>query len=57
MRKFITGAFDSLDGIMQPPGGHDDEPSGGFKYGGWVEPLVDRAARQVRLLTPANLRP
>ena len=41
MRKLITAAFVSLDGVMQAPGGPAEDPSGGFKYGGWVAPLAD----------------
>lgn len=36
MRKIITGAFVSLDGIMQAPGGPDEDPIGDFRYGGWA---------------------
>jgi len=41
MRKIIVGTFVSLDGVMQAPGGPDEDPTGGFKYGGWVAPLWD----------------
>ena len=41
MRKIIVGAFVSLDGIMQAPGGPHEDPVGGFKYGGWVAPYFD----------------
>jgi dihydrofolate reductase len=41
MRKIIVGAFVSLDGVVQAPGGPDEDPTGGFKYGGWVAPLWD----------------
>ena len=41
MRKVITGAMISLDGVMQAPGGPEEDPTGGFKFGGWVVPYVD----------------
>lgn len=41
MRKVIVGAMVSLDGVMQAPGGHQEDPSGDFSYGGWVAPLAD----------------
>lgn len=41
MRKVIVGAMVALDGIMQAPGGPQEDPSGGFRYGGWVAPLAD----------------
>ncbi|MEI4481182.1 MULTISPECIES: dihydrofolate reductase family protein [unclassified Phyllobacterium] len=36
MRKIIATAFLSLDGIMQAPGGPEEDTDGGFKYGGWT---------------------
>ncbi|MHC1547293.1 dihydrofolate reductase family protein [Phyllobacterium sp. K27] len=36
MRKIIATAFLSLDGIMQAPGGPEEDMDGGFKYGGWT---------------------
>src|SRR5262245_55845207 len=39
MRKVIVGAQVSLDGVMQAPGGPEEDPTGGFKFGGWVAPL------------------
>lgn len=41
MREVIVGAMVSLDGVMQAPGGPEEDPTGGFSYGGWVAPLVD----------------
>ena len=36
MRKLIASTFVSLDGIMQAPGGPEEDPSGGFSFGGWT---------------------
>jgi dihydrofolate reductase len=41
MRKVIVGAMVSIDGVMQAPGGPEEDPSGGFKFGGWVAPVAD----------------
>ena len=41
MRKVITGAFVSLDGVMQAPGGPKEDPTRGFELGGWVVPYAD----------------
>jgi dihydrofolate reductase len=37
----IVGAFVPLDGVMQAPGAPQEDPTGGFKFGGWVAPLAD----------------
>jgi len=42
MRKIIVGAQVSIDGIMQAPGGPTEDPTGGFKFGGWAMPHVDQ---------------
>jgi len=36
MRKLIVLSFISLDGVMQAPGGPEEDPTGGFKHGGWM---------------------
>jgi dihydrofolate reductase len=43
MRKVVTPAFVSLDGVMQAPGGPDEDKSSGFEHGGWVVPYYDDA--------------
>ena len=36
MREIIAATFVSLDGVMQAPGGPEEDPVGGFKFGGWT---------------------
>ena len=43
MRKIIGAAFVSLDGIIQAPGGPSEDPTGGFRFGGWLPPVGDDA--------------
>lgn len=41
MRKIIVLSMISLDGVMQAPGGPEEDTSGGFKFGGWTVPYGD----------------
>jgi dihydrofolate reductase len=41
MRKLIVGMMTSLDGVVQAPGGPEEDPTGRFEYGGWVFPHWD----------------
>ncbi len=47
MRKIIVLSFITLDGIMQAPGGPEEDTSGGFKYGGWTVPYFDEFAGKI----------
>lgn len=40
MRKLVVATFVSLDGVMQSPGGPDEDRDDGFSHGGWVAPFV-----------------
>src|SRR5688572_22393011 len=42
MRRIIVGAQVSMDGVMQAPGGPREDPTKGFKFGGWVMPFFDQ---------------
>lgn len=41
MRKIVVLEHISLDGVIQAPGGPDEDTSGGFAYGGWIAPYSD----------------
>jgi len=41
MRKLVVLSFITLDGVMQAPGGPEEDPTGGFKHGGWVAGYFD----------------
>jgi dihydrofolate reductase len=41
MRKIVVGAMASIDGVMQAPGGPTEDPTKGFRLGGWVMPHFD----------------
>ena len=41
MRKLIVSEFVTLDGVIQAPGGPDEDSADGFGHGGWQAPLVD----------------
>ncbi|HVC58681.1 MAG TPA: dihydrofolate reductase family protein [Candidatus Acidoferrales bacterium] len=47
MRKIIVLTFITLDGVMQAPGGPEEDANGNFKYGGWSFPYWDDSLAQV----------
>lgn len=57
MRKIIVIAFITLDGVIQSPGRREEDPSGGFLFGGWASPFDYEAAGHLmeKQLEPADL--
>ena len=57
MRKIIVLSFISLDGVMQAPGGQEEDTSGGFKYGGWTAPYGDEVSGKAmqKQMAPADM--
>lgn len=49
MRKIVVLSFISLDGVMQAPGGPEEDPSSDFKFGGWTAPLNDEVSGSLML--------
>ena len=47
MRKLVVLSFISLDGVIQAPGGPEEDTSDGFKFGGWVFPYFDEYAGKI----------
>ena len=47
MRKIIVLSFITLDGVMQAPGGPEEDTSNSFKYGGWTAPYGDEVLGKV----------
>lgn len=57
MRKIIVLSFITLDGVMQAPGGPEEDLSGGFPYGGWTAPYFHDADHAAGELMEKQLRP
>lgn len=56
MRKLIVSEFISLDGVIQAPGGADEDRDGGFAHGGWTIPYQqERRTRRDRVAPPPRV--
>ena len=49
MRKLVAGVLTTLDGVVQAPGGPDEDRASGFRHGGWLVPFFD--AKFVEIMT------
>jgi dihydrofolate reductase len=49
MRKIVVNTFITLNGVMQAPGGPEEDPTGGFKYGGWSVNYWDEMMAKVMM--------
>lgn len=56
MRKIVVISMITLDGVLQAPGGPEEDTSSGFKFGGWVAPYGDEVYDKVleKLMKPAD---
>jgi dihydrofolate reductase len=57
MRKIIVLSFITLDGIMQAPGGPEEDTSGGFEYGGWTAPYFSDADKDAGEIMTKQMQP
>ncbi len=57
MRKIIVQEFITLDGVMQAPGGPEEDTSGGFTYGGWTASYFHEADQEAGELMGKWLKP
>ncbi len=46
MRRLTGAFFQSLDGVIQAPGGPEEDPTGGFRFGGWTQPFWDESLEE-----------
>ena len=57
MRKIIVLSFITLDGVLQAPGGPEEDPSGDFKYGGWTAPYFQDADKAAGSFLEKQIKP
>lgn len=56
MRKIVVLSFITLDGVMQAPGGPEEDTSGGFKYGGWTAPYFTQADEEANEIMAKQMK-
>lgn len=57
MRKIVVLSFISLDGVMQAPGGPEEDTSGGFEYGGWTAPYFNEDDKDAGEMMGKQMQP
>jgi dihydrofolate reductase len=57
MRNIIVLSFITLDGVLQAPGGPEEDTSGGFEYGGWIAPFFSEADEAVGEVMAKQMKP
>lgn len=57
MRKIIVLSFITLDGVLQAPGGPEEDRSSGFKYGGWTAPYFNDADEAAGEMMEKQMKP
>jgi dihydrofolate reductase len=57
MRRIIIQEFITLDGVMQAPGGPDEDTTSGFNYGGWTAPYFNDADQEAGALMQKWMQP
>lgn len=57
MRKIIVLSFITLDGVIQAPGGPEEDTTGGFPYGGWSAPYADTVSGEamIKQMAPTDM--
>lgn len=55
MKKLIVTVFMTMDGVIQGPGGPEEDPTDGFPWGGWIVPFSDPVMDEAMVVLPPGL--